>query len=395
MAFQCNTFEICVRSFLIHERDAEAAPPRVEYRYSGHTNTVTRLSWSPNGSRLGSLSIDDSLAIWRTDPDQLGRYVLKATQMVGFQSVAVDRGRQRIAAGDEKGNVWLWTGLDPQTEPKRLASPEHVDAPVISISFAPDGALAAVFSDTGVGIWKANGVLERYEALEGGVKRLAWIKNGEAIAVPRGDKTISIIPRSGPFRTLRGIPSGKTPWSVAPATTTAIFVNYTDGSVQRLSLESDKPPETIVSPELAGENALGAGSLSIDPTGRWIAATRNDDAVVLYDLQNQLPRRRLAIQSRDTKTVAFAPAGNRFAALGSDGQLYVWSVNSETSQSLLTIPAAPRRPVAIKSGFRPRPAAWIAWWDDIKLLVATPDGEIQIINLQEAQWRARAKHFRQ
>ena len=174
----------------------------------------------------------------------------------------------------------------------------------------------------------------------------------------------------------------------------AVLVSYTDGSIRQLSLNDDPSPEIIVPAELAGKKALGAGSLSIDPTGRWLAATRNDDVIVLYDLQENSPPRRLAIQSKDTKTVAFAPVGNHFAALGSDGQLYVWGVGEDTTKRLLTVAATPSGSTADINSFGPRRASWIAWWDDMTLLVATSRGEIQILNFQETRWQSRARNFR-
>src|SRR5262249_9777682 len=66
-------------------------------------------------------------------------------------------------------------------------------------------------------------------------------------------------------------------------------------------------------------------SLAVSPDGLMLAATGGDRFVKLYDLSAQKLRERLEIQAEETGGfVAFSHDGQRLAAIGADGRVYVW-----------------------------------------------------------------------
>jgi WD40 repeat protein len=134
-------------------------------------------------------------------------------------------------------------------------------------------------------------------------------------------------------------------------------------------------------------------SLSIGPKGQWIAATRVDDLLRLYSLSGEHSLVELRLRSPNTKTVAFAPSGPRFAALGADGQVTVWRVQGTTSTPLLSVAAAPARSKAGQSESLARRVSWIAWQGAQRLIAATVAGNVLVLNLAEADWRMRAEEI--
>ena len=62
LAFACESKKICVWPGVVSEAGSVSfAPIR---QFTGHTRTVTRLAWSPEGDSLASVSADETLRLW-------------------------------------------------------------------------------------------------------------------------------------------------------------------------------------------------------------------------------------------------------------------------------------------------------------------------------------------
>ncbi len=392
LAYTCGEFEICLRRYP-PETTVRDDVKTIERRLFGHTNTINRLVWSPDGSRLASIADDDTLALWATNPTPLALTSLETGRDVSLRSVASERDSGRIAAGDNNGAVWLWKDLSPWAVPRRIDPPEGVNAPVTALAFASDGALAVVYADTGIGIVQPDGAaIERYEPTGGSVSRLAWVDGDRLVAAPLRPSSIVLVPRSGDIKILPHPDAGPNPASViATPESGALIANYTDGAIWRWETSGKRAAEPIVSAKAAGYGAKGGLSMSIDPAGQWIAATRVDETVRLYHLAGGHDPIRLTMESANTKTVAFAPGGPHFAALTADGQITLWRVQGEASTRLLSVSAAPERSKAGQSASHVRRVSWIAWRDAQRLLTATAAGNILVLNFSEPDWRIRVK----
>jgi eukaryotic-like serine/threonine-protein kinase len=72
----------------------------------GHNDWVEEIAWSPDGTRLASAGIDNSVRIW--DP-RTGEETLVLRGNAGmFHSVSWSRDGKRIAAASNDGKIWVW-----------------------------------------------------------------------------------------------------------------------------------------------------------------------------------------------------------------------------------------------------------------------------------------------
>lgn len=380
LAFACQERAICLA------RVGEGGDPSERPSLQGSHASISRLAWSPDGEDMLSIHSDGQARLWRVSPEQPVIAVLAAQDPASFTSIASEPALGRIAAGDEKGVIHVWD--DENAGQVLPAGPANME-PVVHLAFADDGSLAAVHRDGTVVIRTGAGLgVERTEHIGGMNQRLAWI--GDAVAASRAAPDVTLIARGAPVRVFASAPDAALADGVAGRPDGAGFVtSHPDGSVRQWTLEGE--PAILLSAATVAD-MRSALSLALHPGGRWLAATRSDEQVKLYDLDGTFPPVSLPLYRRDTKVVAFSPDGARFAALGSDARLYVWKFDAANGATglLISVPAVPQT-----AGLRRnrmdgrRPASWMAWRDSRHIAIATTFGEVLTLDLDEHAWRRR------
>ena len=216
---------------------------------------------------------------------------------------------------------------------------------------------------------------------------------GLVAAVPARANTVALYdPASETLRNIDGPADQGEPFGVVFSPDgTRLFTSQTNGALMEWPLEAGSSPRVIADPAASGPDAIGGGSLSVSPDGRWLTAS-NAPRIVIHDLSGANDPLRLEFDAgdRDVKTVAFSPDGRKLAALLSNGKLYVWTWDGGAAERFATTRAVPERSIAGKAANRRRAASWIVWNSSNTLAVATAAGRVQILNLDEAAWRDRA-----
>lgn len=386
LAINCDTRDICIHDAA---QPQTLSPPT---RLHGHRAAIATLAWSQDGDRLVSAASNGTVRVWTLAPDRRVVASLPETGAGRLTALAADPARSRIAAGDQAGDVWIWplAGGGPQ----RLPPPVDDLGPVRHMAFAPDGALAALHTRGAAQIrtpdLNAPAQTIRFDDRP---ERLAWIADGARLAAPSASaRTISVVSRTGERRdfSFKTAPELRPEGVVAAPGLGGWITSQTDGSLASWSFD-DGAAGLLISADVVADPA-SALSMSLHPTGRWLAATRSDDLLKLYDLEGENAPLALDVFRRDTKVVAFSPSGARLAALGSDNRLYLWRVNPATGTPVLTATAL-ATPSTAKAGrmtSTARRAAWIAWTDDETLAIATIAGDVLTLNVNENDWTARA-----
>ena len=125
--------------------------PRLTAFLSGHTETVVRLSFSPDGLRLASASEDGSVRLW----DPIGATAIGAP-LNGHQSkvsgVRFSPTDELLASADVAGQIILWDLRSRPPVGNRLLPVS--DDPVQSLAFSPNGrTLAAGTQSPAIVLW--------------------------------------------------------------------------------------------------------------------------------------------------------------------------------------------------------------------------------------------------
>ena len=101
----------------------------------GHTTWVESVAWSPDGTRLASASLDNTVRI--SDPSTGEETLVLRGNSVWFHDVSWHPDGARLAAASSDGQIWIWDatrGFERDTTPR--ACPLSTDR-------SPRGRLAA------------------------------------------------------------------------------------------------------------------------------------------------------------------------------------------------------------------------------------------------------------
>ncbi|KAJ6009715.1 hypothetical protein N7522_004731 [Penicillium canescens] len=154
----------------------------------GHTDAVGPFAWSEDGSRLASASWDKTIRVWDTTTGQ-NVFTFKGHTEVVY-SIAWSHGRNRLASGSLDDTVRIWDTVNGQG----VSTFEGHTGTVYSVAWSQDGSrLSSGSLDRTVRIWDT--VTDYYTPMvERGHKigSIAWSQDGSRLASASRDKTVKI-----------------------------------------------------------------------------------------------------------------------------------------------------------------------------------------------------------
>jgi WD40 repeat protein len=169
--------------------------------YSGHTDSVERIAWSPDGARIASAGYDGTVQVWDA---KTGHVILTYKgHAAPVWEVAWSPDGKRIASGTgaagahgpvtANNSINVWDAATGQTLLTYAGSPMSVQA--YALSWSPDGKLLASGGDDKlVRIWDAmTGQTQmEYRGHSDTVFKVAWSPDGARIASASVDGTAQI-----------------------------------------------------------------------------------------------------------------------------------------------------------------------------------------------------------
>ncbi len=245
---------------------------------TGHTASVTGLTFNPAENQLASASLDGTARIWdMTSYEPL--FTLEADD--SLFSLAYSPSGHILATGDNDGYIVLW---DTSTG-ERLGNPliGHTDR-IISLAFSPDGAIMASASrDTTLRLWDLQTGTALGDPLRGhtdGLLDLSFSPDGQLLASASRDTTLRL-------------------WDVHTG-------------------------QTVGDPLRGHSNWVMRAVFS--PDGRTLASASGDGTIILWDSATLRPIGQPLKGHTDwVNTLAYHPDGAFLVSGGRDGQIIWWS----------------------------------------------------------------------
>jgi WD40 repeat protein len=175
---------------------------RERNRFEGHTDTITDISFSPDGKFIASSSKDKTVKLWNSDGSEK-KPALQGKYRNEFTSVAFSPDSQIVAAGNKDNKIYLWrlngTLITTLTG--------HSDW-VTNIRFSPDGkTIVSASRDNSVRLWKIDGTqMEKFEGHNSTVNIVRFSHDGQTIASASEDGTIKLWSLDGnKFQTINSL----------------------------------------------------------------------------------------------------------------------------------------------------------------------------------------------
>jgi WD40 repeat protein len=150
--------------------------------YHGHNDFIESLSWSPDGTRIASASVDEIVRVWDAIT---GRTLLTFRgQSRNSEEVHWSPDGKRIAFIGDNNNVLVWNAVTGKT---LLVHHQKSRFGISSLVWSPGGALIASAGDT-VELWHANTGKTLYTFTKNPhpIRTLSWSPNGKLIASATG-----------------------------------------------------------------------------------------------------------------------------------------------------------------------------------------------------------------
>ena len=291
---------------------------------SGHTNYVSSVAFSPDGTILASGAGDGTVRLWDV-ATKTNTATLEGNSRVN--SVAFSPDGTTLAAGLEDSTVKLW---DVATK-TNIATLAGATDRVHSVAFSPDGTtLAAGLEDSSVKLWDV--------ATKTNTATLAWATDRvHSVAFSPDGATLA----AGLGNAFSGVDNGAVKlWDMATNNIVTLsgheeYVRSVAFSPDSATLASGAADGTVRLWNVATETSTTLDatwrvySVAFAPDGTTLAVGAGDNGTIqLWNVETKINVATFSGHLSSVQSLAFAPDGTILASASDDGTVQLWDVSA-------------------------------------------------------------------
>lgn len=168
------------------------SPGSILATYRRHTNRVTTVAWSPNGTYIASGSLDQTVQIWAANSTTHYTQTIYRGHTAGVQAVTWSPDSKLVASGSSDKTVQVWNAL---TGEHVATYSGHSDI-VLTVAWSPDGkSIASGSADGTIRLWDVTTSMQKYvyRGHTASANSITWSPDSKHIASASADKTVQII----------------------------------------------------------------------------------------------------------------------------------------------------------------------------------------------------------
>ena len=300
--------------------------------YSGHSHYIEDLNWSPDGSRIETVSLDSTLQIWNS---KTGKQLLEINKYnEKLESLAWSPDGSKIATvGYNKVRIWNTETGKEITNFQGFESYDKV------LDWSPDGTMLALCGGSGKGkVWniQTSKIIADFDYFDGKIRDVEWSPDGSKFAFS-SNKGVIIILNGVTFEKTKEIEvfehkSWINDISWDPGGNKIVSVGF------RIIISDVKSGNILVNKDV--EDALY--SVDWSPDGTRIATIGYDGILSIREAIELIELETYHSNNVSGNNVEWSPDGRKLATSSNDKTAKVWNLvpfndQSDVSDSLWSI----------------------------------------------------------